>query len=157
MPDGVAPGQQAPDFRLPSTEGEVALASLLNGSHRLVLAFYAEDGTPSCAHEVTLLKDAHQMLTEFGARVVAVSADSIESHDAFAARLGGVPFPLASDADLAAARAYGVVDEGDPRRSHRAIFVIERDGTVMLTLPHFQPGNLSQVEAIFAALGAEEA
>ena len=53
------------------------------------------------------------------------------------------------------ARAYGVVDDGDPCRARRAIFVIDRDGTVMLSIPHYQPANLAQVEAIFATPGAE--
>jgi peroxiredoxin len=156
MPEPPAPGHRAPAFSLPSTEGGVSLDELLAAGDRVVLAFYAEDATPTCENEIAMLKDAHEMLREFGARVVAVSADSIESHRAFAEGLGGVPFPLASDAGLEAARAYGVIDEGDPRRSRRAIFVIDRDGTVMLALPHFHPGNLSQIEAIFAVLGAEE-
>jgi peroxiredoxin len=95
------------------------------------------------------------MITEFRAGVLAVSADSVASHRAFAERLGGVPFPLASDEQLAAARAYGVVDAGDPRRAHRAIFVIDTDGSVMLSVPHYQPANLAQVEAIFTALATD--
>ncbi len=148
-------GARAPHFRLPSTEGEIALADLLARGDRVVLAFYAEDATPSCQTLLSILKDAHEMLREFGAQVVAISADSLESHRAFAERLGGLPFPLASDASLDTARAYGVIDEGNPRLARRAIFVVDHDHTVLLSLPHFQPGNLSQVEAIFAALGME--
>jgi peroxiredoxin Q/BCP len=155
MNDAIAAGQRAPEFALPSTEGEVSLQALLDAGRRVVLAFYFEDGTPSCQTEVSVLKDAHDLLREYDASVVAVSADSIASHEAFAGRLGGVPFPLASDEQLVAARAYGVVSEEDARRSARAVFVIDRDGVVLLALPHFQPGNLSQVEAIFSALGAE--
>jgi thioredoxin-dependent peroxiredoxin len=154
MSDTVATGQKAPDFRLPTTDGEVTLSSLLEKG-RVVLAFYSEDGTPSCETEVAMLRDSHEMLAEFGAAVVAVSADSLDSHRAFAERLGGVPFPLASDTALEAARAYGVVADDDPRRSRRAAFVIDRDGTVLAAIPHFQPNNLSHVEAIFSALGAE--
>jgi peroxiredoxin Q/BCP len=155
MADTPQPGHCAPAFRLPSTVGALALDGLLDGKHRVLLAFYVEDSTPSCETALTLLKDAHEMLTEFGARVVAISADSLESHRVFAERLGGVPFPLASDESGDVARAYGVSDGVDPRRSRRAIFVIDRDGSVLLAIPHFQPANLSQVEAIFAALGAE--
>lgn len=155
MADPPKIGDRAPAFRLPSTDGEVSLDALLAGGHRLVLAFYHEDATPSCETELTVLKDAHEMLSEFGARVLAVSADSIESHRDFAAGAGGFPFALASDDRLEAAGAYDVVDEGDPRRSRRAVFVIDRDGTILLGLPHFQPANLAQVEAMFAALGAE--
>jgi len=151
----IAAGDRAPDFALPSTEGAVTLQGLLAGGGKLVLAFYAEDGTPSCRTQVAMLKDAHEMIGEFGARVLAVSADSLEAHWAFAEQLGGVPFALASDASLVAARAYGVVDEGDARRSRRAVFVIGAAAVVALALPHFQPGNIAQIEAIFAALGME--
>lgn len=155
MREQLAPGDAAPDVRLPSTDGEITLDSLLAGGNRVVLAFYFEDATPSCETEIAMLRDSHEMLQEFRARIVAVSADSLESHAAFESRLGGLPFPLASDEALDVARAYGVVDEGDPRRSRRAIFVIDRDRSLLLTLVPFQPQNLSHVEAIFAALGAE--
>lgn len=149
------PGVRAPDFRLPSTGGNVSLGQMLAGGHRLVLAFYFEDGTPSCQTELTMLKDAHEMITEFRGRVLAVSADSIESHREFGARLGGLPFPLASDADLVVGRAYDVVDESDPRRLRRATFVIDSDEMVVLAIPRLQPNNLAPFEAIFRALGAE--
>lgn len=155
MPEPPSAGAPAPDFRLPTADGEVGLGDLLSGGSRAVVAFYHEDATPSCESELALLRDSHELLREYAARVIAIGADSLESHRAFAERMGGLPFALASDADLSAARAYGVVDEGDSRRSRRAVFVIDRDGTVLLSLPHFQPANLTQVEAIFAALGAE--
>jgi peroxiredoxin Q/BCP len=155
MTDELAAGTPAPVFTLPSTDGDVSLARLLDDGHRAVIAFYFEDGTPSCATEVSMLKDAHELLTQYRARVVAISADDLASHTAFADRLGGVPFPLASDSGLTAARAYGVVDEGDQRRSRRAVFVVGSDGSIMLALPRFQPNNLSHVQAIFDALGAE--
>jgi len=154
MTGSVAAGAKAPGFRLPSTDGEVTLDGLVASGERLVLAFYFEDGTPSCQTELTMLRDAHEMITEMRGRVLAVSADGLESHAAFAERLGGLPFPLACDGELAAARAYGVVDEGDARRARRSVFVIDGDGTVLLAVPHFQPANLSQVEAVFAALGS---
>ncbi len=156
MTDAVPePGAPAPAFRLPSTAGEVSLDGLLAEGQRLVLAFYVEDGTPSCETELSLLRDAHDTIVELGARVLAVSADSLQSHRAFVERAGGFPFPLASDAALETARAYGVVDEGNPRRSRRAMFVIDRDGTVLLALPHFQPNNLSHIESVLTALGAQ--
>ena len=153
MPNELRGGDRAPSFRLPSTDGEVSLDALLAGGRRLVLAFYLEDGTPSCETELTILRDAFDTLRELRAGVLGISADSLASHEAFAARLGGLPFPLASDERLEAAGAYGVIDDGDPRRSHRAIFVIDGDRTILLAQPRFQPGNLAQVEAIFAALG----
>ncbi len=147
-------GDRAPDFALPSTNGELRLASLLREG-RVLLAFYFEDGTPACSTEIAALKDAHDALRERGARVVAVSADSIESHRAFAERLGGLPYPLASDTELAAARAYDAVAEHDPRRSRRALFVIERDGTIVYAANPYSPNSLSQLEGALRALGME--
>lgn len=45
MSEGLEVGQQAPDFSLPSTRGEVSLRQLLSAG-KVVLAFYTEDMTP---------------------------------------------------------------------------------------------------------------
>jgi peroxiredoxin len=145
----------APDVILQTTEGDWRLSEALAHNRAVVLAFFHEAGTPSCQSEVSLLADAYETLRDSGAAVTAVSADSIERQRAFAERLGGVPFPLASDENLIAARAYNVVDEGDPRRSSRALFVINRGREVCLALHPFQPANLSQFEEVLGALGIQ--
>ncbi len=144
-------GDEAPDFSLPSTAGELRLRELAAG-HKVLLAFYTEDNTPLCSSEVSVLKEDYEIVQQLGAAVVAVSADSLESHREFSRRLGGLPFPLASDERLEAAKAYGVVDETGTR-SRRAVFVIDRGGKVVHVVPWFQPGNPSQYEDIFTALG----
>ncbi len=149
MPDV---SEEAPDFTLPSTEGKLRLSELA-AKGKVVLAFYTEDNTPLCSTEVAMLKDDYEAVQELGAQVVAVSADSLESHRDFARRLGGVPFPLVADEQLQAAREYGVVDE-DGRRCRRAVFVID-GGKVVHANAWFQPGNPSQYEAVFRALGFE--
>ena len=148
------PGEQAPGFTLPSTEGELNLSDLLQGGP-VLLAFYFEDATPTCSTEIESLKDAHETLRELGASIVAISTDSIESHQKFAERLGGLPFPLASDADLRTAGAYDTVAEDDPRRSRRALFVIGQDGVITYAANPFSPNSLSQLEGALRALGLE--
>ena len=147
------PGDEAPDFTLASTEGEIRLRELA-AVKKVLLAFYAEDDTPLCANEVSVLKEDYDIVRQLGAQVVAVSADSLESHRWFAERLGGLPFPLASDGALEASRAYDVLDESQ-KRSRRAVFVIERGGRIAHVVPGWQPGNPTQYEEIFAALGFE--
>jgi thioredoxin-dependent peroxiredoxin len=149
MPDV---GDPAPDFSLLSTNGEITLSKALQHS-RVLLAFYFEDGTPACATEVRALKDANGMLREAGTKIIAVSADSVASHRAFARRLGGVPFVMASDGLLDAARAFDVVAEDDRRRARRAIFVIEQDGSIAFAANPFQVNNLSQLEDALRAAG----
>ncbi len=151
MPDR---GERAPGFTLPSTEGELNLSDLLQRGP-VLLAFYFEDATPTCSTEIESLKDAHETLRELGASIVAISVDSIESHRTFAERLGGLPFPLASDADLRAAGAYNAIAEDDPRRSRRALFVVGQDGIITYAANPFSPNSLSQLEGAFRALGLE--
>lgn len=153
MADQPEPGDIAPDFELPSTQGTLRLSDLTAKS-KVLLAFYTEDNTPLCSSEVSVLSDDYELVRDLNAEVVAVSADSLESHQEFSKKLGGVPFPLVSDENLEAARAYGVVDDAR-KRSQRAVFVIDKGGKILHAVPWFQPGNPSQYEDIFAALGLE--
>jgi len=153
MLDMPQPGMPAPDFELPSTQGALRLSEL-TAAGKVVLAFYQEDNTPLCSSELSVLKEDYDLVRTLRAEVVGVSADGMEDHEEFARRLGGLPFPLVSDRDLEAARAYGVLDDGG-RRSRRAVFVIDKGGTVLHVVPWFQPGNPTQYEEIFAALGFE--
>ncbi|MCS6802722.1 MAG: peroxiredoxin [Chloroflexota bacterium] len=146
------PGDQAPDFRLPSTAGEIVGSELWRDA-KLVLAFYTEDGTPACQAQAQTLAEDLPLIEELGARLVAISADPLDSHARFAERLGGVPYPLASDLDLTVARAYGVADE-EQKRSRRAVFVIDRGGVVIYANPWFSAASPEQRLALLEALGA---
>lgn len=151
MAEMPAPGEAAPNFELPSTQGRLRLKDL-TATKKVILAFYAEDNTPLCSSEVSVLKEDYELVQHLKTEVVAVSADSLDSHQEFAEKLGGVPFPLVSDENLEAARAYGVLDDAG-KRSRRAVFVIDKGGKILHVVPWFQPGNPNQYEDIFAALG----
>ena len=153
MAVGPQVGERAPEFAVETTEGRLSLGDLLSVG-KLVLTFYVEDGTPLCASQVEAFKEDHPMVEELGARLLAVSADPPESHQAFARSMGGLPFPLASDGDLALASAFGVVDDSG-KRSRRAVFVIGRDGTLLQRIDHYNPSNSSQYEEVFRALGMD--
>ena len=86
--------------------------------------------------------------------MLGISVDSVESHRRFCLQMGGCPFPLATDSDLAVARLYDVVGE-DGRRSRRAVYVIDQDRAILYKIPWYQPGNPSQFLEIFQALGME--
>lgn len=145
-------GDPAPNFDLPGTTGTVQLSqSLSNGP--VVLAFYQEDGTPTCQAQLCAFRDEQELLHELGARVLAISTDTVGAHRAFAGEQG-LPFPLLSDVDGSVARAYGVWD-AESRRARRAVFVVGADGSVLLALPWYNPANTSQYEQIFRALGLE--
>jgi thioredoxin-dependent peroxiredoxin len=146
-------GDQAPDVTLTTGEAEIKLSDLTSRG-KVLLAFYYEDATPLCSNEISMLKDDYEVVRDLGADVIAISADSVESHRAFAERLSGVPFALASDEKLEAAKAFDVVDDSG-KRSRRAVFVIEQGGRIAHVERWFQPGNPGQYEAIFRALGMD--
>ncbi len=103
---------------------------------------------------ISSLKEEYETIVELGAGLIGVSADSLESHAAFCGALGGCPFPLASDADLSVARAYGAISE-DGRSGIRSIYVVATDLTVIHSIPWYQPSNVGQFMEIFQALGME--
>lgn len=59
--------------------------------------------------------------------MVAISAQSVESHEKFALK-HGFRFPLLADTDKVVAAAYGTLGPlGFPRRS---VFIVDREGIV---------------------------
>ncbi len=76
------------------------------------------------------MKGEYDTIREAGGELVAVSADSLESHERFAQAMGGCTFPLVCDEELEAAGLFGVVGE-DGKRSHRAVFVIDQSGKLV--------------------------
>ena len=153
MSDMPEPGQPAPDFSLPSTTGVLRLSDLWR-DRKVVLTFYVEDNTPSCSTQISSFKDEYASFQEMGAEVVGVSADSLEAHQFFCERLGEMPFPLVADTELEAARLYGVVDETG-KRSRRAVFVIDRGGTIQHVVPWYSPANTAQYMEVFEAVAAD--
>lgn len=145
-------GDRAPDVTLEGPDGRVRLADALKDGP-IVLAFFQEASTPACDAEVRGFASEYDLVQELGGRVLAVSTDPPEAQRAFAESLSA-PFPLLTDEDGAAARAFGVYDEAN-RRAQRAVFVIGEDGTVRLAIPWYNPQNSAQFQEVFAALGLE--
>lgn len=84
--------------------------------------------------------------------MLAISADSVESHSRFAEREGGFPFPLLSDSRLEAINAYKVGDESG-QKARRALFVVAQSGLIQCAIPHYNPANSAQFLEVFQALG----
>lgn len=146
-------GDKAPDFILPSTCGEIRLRTFAENKKR-VLAFYIEDNTPGWTQMISSLKEEYATIVKLEARVIGISADSVESHSYLCDSIGGCPFPLASDPGLQVARMYDAI-ENDTSRGIRAIYLLDENGTIIHKIPWYQPGNVGQFMEIFQALGLE--
>jgi peroxiredoxin Q/BCP len=121
-------GDLAPDVTLSLHTGDDVRLAVLWRERVVVLFFYPKDGTAICTAEACSFRDSYEKFVEAGATVVGVSGDSSASHDGFAAK-HRLPFPLASDADGALRKAFGV-----PRTlgflPGRVTYVIDRTGVI---------------------------
>lgn len=124
-------GDSAPDFKVKGVlRGRVADYSL--SSYRgkwLALFFYPADFTFICPTEVTGFSNLAKEFAIENAAILGVSVDSIDSHRSWAEELGGLEYPLLSDADKTVSRAYGVLDEREGV-SLRATFIINPSGVI---------------------------
>ncbi len=131
-------GKLAPDFSLPSTDGEPLRLSDLKGKS-VVLYFYPKDDTPGCTKEACDFRDSIKTIQKQDAIVLGVSADSLGSHEKFQKKFK-LPFPLLSDENKEVLKQYGVWKEKSfMGKSYmgieRTTVVIDKKGNVQRVFP----------------------
>ena len=119
-------GDPAPDFELDGTEGRFRLSD--HRGERVVLLFYPGDNTPVCTRQLNSYTADIDQFQSVDAQVLAISPQSVESHDGFSANQGGFAFPLLADSDKAVGKAYGIL--GPVGFYRRSIFVVDGQGAV---------------------------
>ena len=98
-------GSAAPDFRLPSGDGnELGLADLRG--KWVVVYFYPKDNTSGCTTEAKEFTDLLPDFAALNAEVLGISKDSVTSHANFAAK-HGLGVNLLADPELTVLQAYG--------------------------------------------------
>jgi peroxiredoxin Q/BCP len=102
-------GDIAPDFSTRDTNGNTVKLSDFRGQ-KVVLYFYPKDDTPGCTKEACSFRDADSVYREQGIKVLGVSLDTEQSHQAFASKFS-LPFTLLSDTDHSVSDAFGVYGE----------------------------------------------
>ena len=120
--------EQAPDVVLHLANAATCSLADLYRTCPVILFFYPKDNTAICTKEACAFRDAYEDFVAAGATVVGVSGDSAESHAQFADK-HRLPFLLATDADGAVRRAFGV-----PKTlgllPGRVTYVIDRQGVI---------------------------
>jgi peroxiredoxin Q/BCP len=132
----LAVGSDIPDLTAPAQDGKLVRLRELKGKP-VVIYFYPKDDTPGCTIEAKGIRDQYAELSS-RAVVLGVSADSLDSHKAFASKYE-LPFPLLDDTNHALANGFGVpLSNG---KAKRVTFVIDAQGKVRKVFPNVDPSG----------------
>jgi peroxiredoxin len=126
-------GDEAPDFTLPSTTGEMIRLSQFNGLKHVLIQFYTMDFNPACAANLQTRMIDHGRFDALQVQLLAISANNPFSQQMFAASLH-LPFPLVSDhPDLTVIQRYGVLKhlgEANQPVARGAVFLVDKHGVI---------------------------
>ena len=138
-------GSPAPDFVLPSTKdldrlGDPVKLADYHGKW-LVLFFYPHDFSMVCPTEIKAFSRRYDEFRQLNTEVLGVSTDPVERHAEWVRRpveqsgLGGLRFPLASDATGEVSARYGVLlpEQGV---ALRGLFILDPGGIIQYQVVH---------------------
>lgn len=132
--------QPAPDFQLPTNEGDRLISLEDYRGKWLVLYFYPADFTPGCTIEARRFqKDLPKYLAK-NTQVIGISADDVQSHQEFCDS-EGLKFPLLADVNGTVSQSYG---SWMKPYSLRHTFIIDPEGIVKQIFLRVQPSVHSE-------------
>jgi peroxiredoxin len=145
-------GEPGPDFELRSHKGGTVKLSDFRGRKNVVLAFHPLAFTPVCATQMAGYESDRSKFAAADSVVLGISIDPQPAKAAWATSLGSISFDLLSDfhphGEVAAKHGVFRQKEGF---SERAIFVIDKKGTVawskVYAIPE-QPSNADVLDAL---------
>jgi peroxiredoxin Q/BCP len=109
QPVRLQPGDEAPEFSLPTDTGERLSLADLRG-RRVILYAYPAAMTPGCTTQACDFRDSIASLKGHGYEVVGISPDAPEQLAKFRER-DALTFPLVADRDKTVLTAYGAYGE----------------------------------------------
>jgi peroxiredoxin Q/BCP len=129
----LSPGDQAPEFTLPDSEGNSVSLSDFRG-RRVVVYFYPAAGTPGCTKQACDFRDNLAQLNDAGYQVLGISPDKPQKLAKFVAA-EGLTFPLLSDPEKTVLTEWGAFGE---KKNYgktvqgviRSTFVVDPEGAV---------------------------
>ncbi len=153
-------GEIAPNFNQNSTIGTLNFHEYLGDSWG-VLFSHPKDFTPVCTTELGTVAKLRDAFAERNVKVVALSVDSRESHDAWVLDINEtqnttVNFPIVADEDRSVASAYGMLHpEALDTLTVRSVFIIDPNKKIRLTLTYPAPTGRNFDEILRAIDGLQ--
>lgn len=144
-------GQKAPELSLYDTDKNKVNLADYKGKN-VVLLFFPLAFTGVCTTELCSVRDNIALYNNTNAQVFGISVDSVFTLGKFKEEQK-LNFPLLSDFNKTAAKAYDVLFENFPALemqgvSKRAAFVIDKEGVIQYAEVTATPGELPNFAAI---------
>ena len=138
----------APDFTAETTQGTIHFHDWI-GNNWAVLFSHPKDFTPICTTELGSMAVLYDDFTKRGAKILAVSVDTVEDHKNWVKDIqdvcgSEVKYPIIADTELKVAKLYGMLpaDAGDTSAGRtpalnatvRNVYIIGPDKKIKLIL-----------------------
>jgi peroxiredoxin len=161
----IAVGVAMPKVTVKSAEGESIELSSLHKDGPVVIVFFRGGWCPICSKHTAELAKIQPQLKKFGATMVGISPDD-PTHSRQNIAKNSIPFPILSDSEVAAAKAFGLAFRVDDEtvkkyqgfgidlekasgKSHHAlpvpaVFIVDRGGKIIFA--HSDPDYRQRLE-----------
>jgi peroxiredoxin Q/BCP len=123
-------GSTVPLFELKDQYGDLFSIDSVLGQKNLVIYFYPKDDSPGCTREACSFRDQFEGFAEADALVIGISAQSVESHSAFAQK-HRLNYTLLSDKGNKVRKLFGVPGSAFGLIPGRVTYVINQEGEVV--------------------------
>ncbi len=123
-------GDKAPDFTLQDLEGKKVSLSSFREKRNVVISFVPAAWTPVCSQQWPGYIIAKDLFDKNDSVLLGITVDNLPTLYAWTKQMGNVWFPVLSDfwPHGAVAQSYGVLREDGT--TERALFVIDKKGTI---------------------------
>jgi alkyl hydroperoxide reductase subunit AhpC len=152
-------GSIAPDFEQDSTHGRIHFHEWLGQSWG-VLFSHPKDFTPVCTTELGRVANLRAEFEQRGAKVLAVSVDSVDSHRKWSSDIEEtqncqLDYPILADSDRRVARLYDMIHaEAGDTLTVRSVFFIDPDKRIraLITYPASTGRNFQEILRVIDSL-----
>jgi thioredoxin-dependent peroxiredoxin len=152
-------GDLAPDFTADTTQGRISFHDWA-GKDWVIFFSHPKDFTPVCTTELGEVARRQDPFKKLGAKVLALSVDSVDSHKRWIADIEEtqkvkVEFPIVGDEDKSVARLYGMIHpNASDTFTVRTVFFIDPNKKVRAQISYPAPTgrNFDEVLRVLSAL-----
>ena len=152
-------GDEAPNFTIESTEGEIQFHQWL-GTGWGILFSHPADYTPVCTTELGAVAKLKEEFAKRNVKVAALSVDSLDDHKGWVNDINEtqntlVDFPIIADPDRTVANLYDMIHPNAlDNMTVRSVFIIGPDKKIklMLTYPASTGRNFAELLRVIDSL-----